>query len=80
MHSIDLYYNLLVIEPLGQIAHNDEYNCIKNYSFLLLFSSLLSFIASFQYIKSQKYTKLLWIMSHIHLYNNHFIIEPLWHE
>jgi hypothetical protein len=50
-------------------------NALKYYS---VYSSFLSFVTSFQHVKSLKYTKLLWIMFLIHAHPNHYILEPLW--
>jgi uncharacterized membrane protein YesL len=75
---MDLYYNFLVLEPLEHGLHTMmNTNALKIILFCYFFSSFLSFIVSFQHIKSQKYIKLLLIMSPIYLYNNHFILGPL---
>jgi hypothetical protein len=45
-----------------------------------VYSSVLSFITTFQLIKSPKYTQLFKIMHSMGLYDNHCILELLGHE
>jgi hypothetical protein len=53
-----LYYNRRVIEPLGQQFHaKNEYTASKIVLFRLIYSSFVSFIVSFQQIKSSKHRK-----------------------
>jgi hypothetical protein len=45
-----------------------------------IYSSFLSSVASFQPIKSQKYTMIFFIMSPVGLYYNHCVLESFGHE
>jgi hypothetical protein len=48
-------------------------NALKWHS---VYSSFISFVASFQYMKLPKYTKMFWILSHTHLHYNHYDMKP----
>jgi hypothetical protein len=59
IYSMNLYYNYYVLELFGhEFRTNKNINALKFIFCLLVYSSFLIFIVSFQYIKLQKYTKL----------------------
>jgi hypothetical protein len=45
-----------------------------------VYSSFLSFIASFQLINSPKYAMIFFMISSMGLYRNHCVLEPFGHE
>jgi hypothetical protein len=55
MYSMSLFNNICVLEPLGRELHtNMNTNALENILPLLLYSSFVSFVNSFQHIKSPK--------------------------
>jgi hypothetical protein len=59
MSSSGLYYNYCMLVPFGyKLRTNLSTNALKDVLLELVYSSFLSFISSFQDIKSQKCTKL----------------------
>jgi hypothetical protein len=52
MHSIDLYYNFCIIDPLGyELYTKMNTNAIKTVLHLLVYLSSLSFVTTFQHIE-----------------------------
>jgi hypothetical protein len=78
---MNLNYNFSMLERLEhEFRAKKHTHALKTILLLFVYSSFLSFIVSFQHIKSSKCTKLFSVISPIHLYYNHHIVEPLWHE
>jgi hypothetical protein len=63
-------YNIDNVEGLTQMYKNK----------FSVYSSSQSFLASFQLIKSQKYTMIFFMISYVGLYYNHPVLEPFGHE
>jgi hypothetical protein len=75
---MDLYYNIYVLEPLEyELCTTMNTNALKTILLMFVYSMFLSFVASFQHKKPPKCTKLFSMMSPIHLYRNHYVVEPL---
>jgi hypothetical protein len=81
MYSINLYYNICVLEPLWhELGTKMNTNALKIILLLLVHSSFLLFVPSFQHKKSSKYTMLFKKMSVISLYYNQCVLKSLWHN
>jgi hypothetical protein len=59
MYSMNLYYNIYVLEPLGhRLRAKMNTNALETMLILFVYSSFLSFVTSFKHIKLSKCTKL----------------------
>jgi hypothetical protein len=66
MYSMDLFYNFSVLDPLGHgLCTKVIRNALKTILLPFVYSYFISFAASFQHIKSTKYTMLFGMVSPI---------------
>jgi hypothetical protein len=63
-------YDMNSVERLTQMLKNS----------ISVYTSFVSFVVSFQYIKSSKYIEIFWMMSSMDLYYNISVLEPLWYK
>jgi hypothetical protein len=78
MSPVRLYYNHCILELYDGDNVERLHKCIKNS--ISVYSSFLSFVGSFQLIKSSKYTTMSSMMCSTGLYYEYCMLELFGHE